>query len=56
MEKFDVDLPELPRKRKAPGRLDPVGPFFHDSCIDMYRNIYFQAHDFTTNAIERRFN
>ena len=56
MERFDVEPPELPRKRKAPARLDPVEPFFHDSCVDMYRNIYFQAYDFTTNAIERRFN
>ena len=53
-EDLHVDKPALPRRRKAPRRLDDgSAPTFHVSVEDHYRAIYFKALDI---IIEDRFN
>ena len=56
MQALDVDEPELPRKRKGPARYDSSEPFYPNSCEEMYKQIYFEAYDYTINGIEKRFN
>ena len=56
MQALDVDEPELPRKRKGPARYDSSEPFYPNSCKEMYKQIYFEAYDYTINGIEKRFN
>ena len=54
--KFDVDAPSLPRKRKAPRCLDEgSAPTFHGTVEKHYRVIFFEAIDLITSAIDRRF-
>jgi hypothetical protein len=56
-EKYNIDQPELPRKRKLPRRFD-------DSTIDYefkdvksyYRKQYFEVIDVTVTAMKARFN
>ena len=55
---IDVRSPELPRKRKAPRRLQ-VGcgePSFAQSPKDLYRRYYFKALDLVLEAISDRFD
>ena len=54
----DIDPPVLPRRRKAPKRLE-VGcgePSHPQSPKDMYRRFYFEALDLVISAINNRFD
>ena len=51
-----MDEPELSRKRKGPARYDSSEPFYPNSCEEMYKQIYFEAYDYTINGIEKRLN
>ena len=54
----DISEPEIPRRRRAPARLE-VGSgqhFFPDTSDDVYRRIYFEALDLIISAISERFN
>ena len=54
----DIDPPVLPRRRKAPKRLE-VGcgePYYPQSPKDMYRRFYFEALDLVISAINNRFD
>lgn len=53
-----VDEPKLPRKRRAPARLE-VGtgaPGYPQTAKDHYRRIYYEGIDLVVNAIDSRFN
>ena len=55
---INVSSPKLPRKRKAPRRLE-VGcgePSFSQSPKDLYRRHYFEALDLALEAIRDRFD
>ena len=56
--KFGVEEPTLPRKRRAPTRLDEASTSTHhdDTPRDMYRRLYFEIVDKLIGEIERRFN
>ena len=54
----DISEPEIPRRRRAPARLE-VGsgqPFFPETSDDVYRRIYFEALDLIISAISEHFN
>ena len=54
----DIDPPVLPRRRKAPKRLE-VGcgePSHAQSPKDMYRRFYFEALDLVITAVKNRFD
>lgn len=55
--KWDVDEPQLPRKRKVPKRYElGVGEAeFHATPKDMYRQVYFEAIDLAVSSIKDRF-
>lgn len=57
-EQFGVNEPQLPRKRRAPARLEDgqAAPHFPQSVEDHYRPIYFQAIDSIVSAIQERFD
>ena len=55
---FDVDAPQLPRKRKATKRVE-VGNAeaeFPATAIEYYRRQYYEALDLVVNAIKDRFD
>ena len=55
---LDVSDPELPRKRRAPARLE-VGqgaPSFPQTSEELYRRVYFEALDLIIASITERFN
>ena len=57
---LEVDKPKLPWKRKAPQRIEEyftgnASPEFHSDIQSHYRQIYYEALDFATNAIQKRF-
>ena len=58
MKQTAISDPLLPRKRRAPARIE-VGsgqPTFPETPKDHYRRIYFEAIDLIVNAIEQRFS
>ena len=57
-QKFDIDAPELPRKRKLPRRLDDgnAEPEFSSDCKQHFRQQYFEAFDLIVNSITGRFD
>ena len=56
-KKLGVDEPSLPRKRKAPRRLESNAPgSFPSTCEDHYHQIYFEAQDRIINCIDNRFD
>ena len=54
---FDCNEPSLPRRRKAPKRIDEANSTFHFDTTpeDMYRRYYFEVLDKLIGEIERRF-
>ena len=57
-DRLDVNAPSVPRKRKAPQRLQ-IGRTdgdFHSTPEDHYRQIYYEALDFVVQAISGRFD
>ena len=57
-EELNIDEPILPRKRKAPRRIE-LGESpaeFHSNVIDHYRMLYFEALDLIIQCIDGRFN
>ena len=57
---LEVDNPKLPRKRKAPQRIEEcftgnASPEFHSDIQSHYRQIYYEALDFVISAIQKRF-
>ena len=58
-EKYDINAPELPRKRKAPARFEIGSSRVEHSCCtvkDVYRPIYFECVDYVVSCIRDRFN
>ena len=57
-EKYDINAPELPRKRKAPARFEIGSSHVEHSCTvqDVYRPIYFECVDYVVSCICDRFN
>ena len=58
---FDVDPPRLPRKKRAPARIEEclggsAAPEFEDDVVSHYRKIYYESLDCIINAIEDRFD
>ena len=54
---LDIDEPTLPRRRKAPRRIDEGStPTFHEKVEDYYQVIYFEALDLAVSCIESRFD
>ena len=58
---FDVDPPRLPRKTRAPARIEKslggsATPEFHDDVVFHYRKIYYDSLHCIINAIEDRFD
>ena len=56
----EVDNPKLPRKGKAPQRIEEcftgnANPEFHSDIQSHYRQIYYETLDFVTSAIQKRF-
>ena len=56
--KFDIDAPELPRKRKLPRRLDDgnAEPEFSSDCKQHFCQQYFEAFNLIVNSITGRFD
>ena len=55
---LNIDEPVLPRKRRAPRRIE-IGESsaeFHGNVIDHYRVFYFEALDLIIQCIDDRFN
>ena len=55
---WEIEEPQLPRKRKAPKRLE-LGTgegSFPSTVIDLYRQTYFEVLDLTTSCITDRFD
>ena len=53
-----VDEPKLPRKRRAPARLE-VGagaPTYPQTAKDYFRRVYYEEIDLVVRAIDSRFN
>ena len=56
-EDIDVEEPKLPRKRRAPSRLEvESSSYFPNNPKDLYRRYYFEALDFAIQAIQNRFD
>jgi len=55
---IDLAEPVLPRKRRAPSRLEDgnAPPEFHSTPSDMYRQVYYEAIDLLVQTIEDRFD
>ena len=58
---FDVDPPRLPRKKRAPARIDQclggsATPEFDGDMVSHYRKTYYESLDCIINAIEHRFD
>ena len=56
-----IDPPKLPKKRKAPSRIEEclggnAAPEFDEEIVSYYRKIYYEAPDCITNAIIDRFD
>ena len=56
---FDVDPPRLPRKKRAPDRIEEclggsAAPEFVDDVVSYYRKIYYESLGCIINAIEDR--
>lgn len=53
-DKLDVDEPVLPRKRKAPTRLDPTSSTAHadNTPEDLYRRLYYEVNDTLLGEID----
>ena len=55
-DELDVEKPALPRRRKAPRRLDDgSAPSFPSTMLEYYRALYFEALDLITSCISDRF-
>ena len=57
---LEVDNPKLPRRRKAPQRIEEcftgnAKPECHSGIQSHYRQIYYEALDFVISAIQKRF-
>ena len=57
-DSFDVDEPQLPRKRKTPRRYDDGESRgdFDDSPKSYYRRLYYEATDCIINCLKNRFD
>ena len=57
-EKYNINAPELPRKRKAPAYFEIGSSRVEHSCTvqDVYRPIYFECVDYVVSCIRDRFN
>ena len=53
--KLDISEPELPRKRKAPRRIE-IGSHFPATVEEHYRRYYFEVLDLAINSIKQRFD
>ena len=54
---LDINEPILPRRRKAPRRIDEgSSPTFHETVEDHYRVIYFEVLDLIISCIENCFD
>ena len=55
--KYNVDEPSLPRKRKAPKKLDlPSEPQSFQTVEEMYKSVYSEACELIMNGITSRFD
>lgn len=60
-ESLNVDEPKLPRKRKAPARIEDcfggkAAPEYLNDAVSYYRRIYYESLDQIVNAIKDRFD
>ena len=57
-EDMEVNEPVVPRRRKMPKRIEDgaAAAEFPSSPKDMYRQVYFEAHDLLVHAIADRFD
>lgn len=57
-EKYDINAPELPRKRKVPSRFEIGSSQVEHSytVLDVYRPTYFECIDYIVSCIQDRFN
>ena len=54
---LNIDEPTLPRQRQPPKRLHSGSlPHKYQSCLEMYRAIYYEAIDLITTGIRSRFD
>ena len=57
-DRLDTNQPTLPRKRKAPKRIEVgEGDGYHSPTVqDYFRMIYYEALDLAVSSIQERFN
>ena len=55
---WDVEEPQLPRKRKVPTRYEQGSceAQFHSTAKDLFRQVYFEAIDLAVSSIKNRFD
>ena len=57
-QKYDINTPELPQKRKAPARFEIGSSQVEHSCTvkDLYRPTYYECVDYIISCFRDRFN
>lgn len=57
-QRFDISIPSLPRKRRAPRQLETGSTEgdYHSSTEEYYRMLYYEAIDLVIEAITERFD
>ena len=53
---LDMEMLQLPRKRRVPKRFDKEDPVSFASVTDMYSDLYTSAYRIAAKEIERRFS